>query len=95
MKEAELRELVGSDVIGPGREDCLYLTKTWRVVAGLVVASDRGQVVQGNRVYDFHQLYAHQTQRAALDGDFSEWVRNAVERLRKTTISQTLQSTQK
>lgn len=74
MEEAELRELVEFDLISPGREDCLLLTGTGRVVAEVVVASDRGQGVQGT----FTKL-----EQAALDGDFSEWVRNAVERFAK------------
>jgi hypothetical protein len=82
MKEAELRGLVGSDLIGPGRED-VFLTGTGRVVAEVKVASDRGPVVQANRVNDFHQHMITKLQQAALDGDFSEWVRNAVERFAK------------
>ncbi len=71
MEEAELRELVEFELVSPGREDCLFLTSTGRVVAEVVVASDRGQGVQGTITT---------LEQGALDGDFSEWVRNAVER---------------
>lgn len=83
MEEAELRKLVGTDEIGPGLEDSIFLTGTGRVVADFVVAGNRSQGVQVNRVYDFHHHMITKLQQAALDGDFSEWVRNAVERFAK------------